>query len=77
MKRIVCDPEILGGKPVLEGTRLSVAHILELLAQGMTSDEIAEAYPEVTPEDLKAVLRYAAAALHNDVVFEVHPAQGD
>ena len=44
MKRIVCDPEILGGKPVLEGTRLSVAHILELLAQGMTSDEIAEAY---------------------------------
>ena len=77
MNRLVCDPEILGGKPVLEGTRLSIELILGLLAEGMTSDEIAGAYPEVTPEDLKAVLRYAAEALHNDVVLEVHPAEGD
>ena len=76
MKRIVCNPEILGGKPILEGTRLSVEHILGLLAEGMTNDEIAEAHPEVTPADLKAVLTYAAEALHNDVVLEVRPAEG-
>ena len=74
MKRIVCDVEILGGKPILEGTRLSVEHILGLLAQGLTSVDIAEAYPEITAEDLKTVLNYAAKALHNDVVLEVNPA---
>ena len=76
VKNIVCDPGTLGGKPVLEGTRLSVAHILGLLANGMTSEEIATAYPEVTEQDLRTVLSYASEALHNDVVLEVHSAQG-
>ncbi|OGG50801.1 MAG: hypothetical protein A3F84_17425 [Candidatus Handelsmanbacteria bacterium RIFCSPLOWO2_12_FULL_64_10] len=57
MRRIICDPEILGGKPVVEGTRLSVEHILGLLSQGMTQAEVAETYPELTVEEINAVLR--------------------
>ena len=64
MRRIVANPEILGGKPIVEGTCLSVDHILGLLAHGMSHAEIVEAYPELTIEDVKAVLHYAAAALH-------------
>jgi hypothetical protein len=44
MRRIIADPEILGGKPVVEGTRLSVDHILGLLSHGMSHAEIVEAY---------------------------------
>ena len=71
MRRIVANPEILGGKPIVEGTRLSVDHILGLLAHGMSHAEIAEAYPELTIDDVKAVIHYAAEALHNDVLIEI------
>ena len=71
MRRIVANPEILGGKPIVEGTRLSVDHLLGLLAHGMSQAEIVEAYPELTIDDVKAVIQYAADALHNDVSIEV------
>ena len=71
MRRIICNPEILGGKPVVEETRLSVDHILGLLSHGMSHADIVEAYPELTLEDVNEVIRYAAEALHNDVVIEV------
>ena len=71
MRRIICNPEILGGKPVVEGTRLSVDHILGLLSHGMSHADIVEAYPELTVEDVNEVIRYAAESLHNDVVIEV------
>lgn len=70
-RRIISDPEILGGKPVIEGTRLSVEHVLGLLSHGMSHAEIAEAYPELSVEDVNEVLRYTVSALHNDVVVEV------
>ena len=60
MKRIILDPGILGGKPVVEGTRLSVEHILGLLARNMLPQEIVEAYPILTVEDVNGVLEYAA-----------------
>jgi uncharacterized protein (DUF433 family) len=71
MRQIVANPEILGGKPMVEGTRLSVDHILGLLAHGMSHAEIVEAYPDLTLDDVKAVIQYAADALHNDVLIEV------
>jgi len=74
MRHIVVNPEILGGKPIVEGTRLSVEHVLGLLAHGMSHREIVEAYPELTIDDVKAVIQYAADALHNDVLIEVKPA---
>jgi uncharacterized protein (DUF433 family) len=51
-----------------------VEHILGLLAHGMSHSEIVESYPELTVDDVKAVIQYAADALHNDVLIEVKPA---
>jgi uncharacterized protein (DUF433 family) len=48
MRGIMANFEILGGQPIVEGTRLSVDHILGLLAHGMSHTEIVEAYPELT-----------------------------
>ena len=72
--RIVTDPEILGGKPIIKGTRLSVEFILELLASGMTQAEILEDYPHISEEDLHAVLEYAAHALKNDIYIPLEKA---
>ena len=47
MVRIIANPEILGGKPVIEGTRISVEHVLGLLANGMTNEEIIADYPDL------------------------------
>ena len=63
MARIISNPEILGGKPIVEGTRLSVEHILGLLAHKMTPDEIVASYPELSEESIQCVLVYAAEAL--------------
>ncbi|MBM3238034.1 DUF433 domain-containing protein [Candidatus Poribacteria bacterium] len=71
MKRIIANPEILGGKPIIEGTRLSVEHILGLLANGMSHEEIIKAYPELDKESIHAVLEYAAAALRNEIIIDV------
>ncbi|MXZ11135.1 MAG: DUF433 domain-containing protein [Gemmatimonadetes bacterium] len=76
MKHIISDPGILGGKPVIEGTRLSVEHILGLLARNMSQREIVEAYPVLTVEDVNGVLEYAAKALQNDIVIDVKMASG-
>ena len=70
-RRIIADPEILGGKPVVENTRLSVAHILGLLSRGMSVDEMIEAYPILEREDILNVIGYAAVALENDIFLEV------
>ena len=71
MVRIIADPEILGGKPVVEGTRLSVEHILGLLASGMSNQEIIADYPDLSEESFRAVLAYAARALQNEIVIDV------
>ena len=63
MREIISDPSILGGKPVIEGTRLSVEHILSLLARNMSHREIVEAYPILTVEDVNGVLEYAATVM--------------
>lgn len=70
MVRIVANPGILGGKPIVEGTRLSVEHILGLLASGMSNQEIIADYPDLTEESIRAVLGYAARALQNDIVVD-------
>ena len=58
---IVRDPEILGGKPIVRGTRLAVEFILELFAAGWTQDQVLENYPTLTPEQLRAVFSSFAA----------------
>lgn len=68
MDRITFNPKILGGKPIIKGTRLSVEFILELLASGMTEPEIFEEYPKLKKADVKAVLEYAARTIKREEV---------
>jgi uncharacterized protein (DUF433 family) len=74
MKRIVTNPGILGGKPIIKGTRLSVEFILELFASGMTKAEILGDYSHIKEEDLTAVLEYAAHAFKNEVYIPLEKA---
>ncbi len=60
LERITFDPEVKGGRACIRGTRMTVSLILNLIANGMTQDEILEAYPYLESDDLQAVLRYAA-----------------
>lgn len=58
LKRIVCDPKILKGKPIVKGTRISVEIILDYLATGMSIEEIAKEL-KISVEDVKAAILYA------------------
>lgn len=60
LKRITANPEILGGKPVIKGTRISVELILSKIASGMSERDILEDYPHLTAADIKAALEYGA-----------------
>lgn len=62
-KWIVCDPELLGGKPAIRGTRFSVAFLLQCLAEGMTPEEIDATYAPFPHEAIPEILRAASAAL--------------
>jgi len=64
--RIVSDPNILVGKPVVKGTRISVELILGWLANGWAFDQLLESYPNITREDIFAALAFAAERLHED-----------
>lgn len=65
LDRIVIDPKVMVGKPVIRGTRLTVQYILGLLAQGATEDEILEEYDGVTRDDILACLLFASEALES------------
>jgi uncharacterized protein (DUF433 family) len=67
MDRVVIDPEILVGKPVIKGTRIAVSLIIELLANGMSEKEILKEYPQLKKEDVKAALLYASKCLEREV----------
>lgn len=66
--RIVVDPQILVGKPVIKGTRISVEQILRSIAGGMSHAEILDAYPRLTEDDILAAVEYAADTIANEVV---------
>jgi uncharacterized protein (DUF433 family) len=55
--RIVINPKILVGKPVIKGTRIAVEFVVELLANGWTNEQILHEYDHLTPEDIQACLR--------------------
>jgi len=70
-ERIVVDPEVLAGKPVIRGTRLAVEFILELLAAGQSENEILADYPGLTREDLLACISYASYLAHEYKAYPV------
>ena len=71
MDRIVVDPEIMVGKPVIKGTRITVQLIVKLLANGETGAEILEDYPDLKKEDIKAALLYASEYLDHEEIIPV------
>lgn len=66
--RITFDPNVLGGKACIRGMRISVALIVNLVANGMTTEEILEEYPDLEAQDIQQSLRYAAWAAE-DVIY--------
>jgi uncharacterized protein (DUF433 family) len=70
-ERIVFDPRVLAGKPVIRGTRLAVEFILELLAAGQTETEVLANYPGLTREDILACLSYASYLAHEYKAFPI------
>lgn len=70
-ERIVLDPQVLAGKPVIRGTRLAVEFILELLAAGQKETEILENYPGLVQEDILACLEYAHRLAQEHSVYSL------
>jgi uncharacterized protein (DUF433 family) len=72
--KIISNPNIMMGKPIIAGTRITVEHILELLAGGRTIDQILEAHPHITYEDVQAALTYAAESVRIDHTYPLDQA---
>lgn len=67
--RIVLDPAVLVGKPVIKGTRISVEFVVDLLARGWTVEQVLKEYDHLTLEDIQACLAYASEVLKSERVY--------
>jgi uncharacterized protein (DUF433 family) len=72
--RIIFDPAILGGKPIIRGTRISVELILEWIASGATRDEIVQRHPHLTVADVEQALAYSASVVRNEILLSAEVA---
>lgn len=70
LNRITFNKDVLYGKPLIRGLRISVEMILELLARGATEEEILQDYPQLQPDDLRAALLYAHHMVARESVFD-------
>jgi len=68
---VVSDPQVMMGKPVIAGTRITVELILEKMAVGETIEQVVAAHPRLTRQSVLAALDFAAQALRADVVYPV------
>jgi uncharacterized protein (DUF433 family) len=71
-ERIVIDPALHHGEPCITGTRVPVSVIVGSIADGDTPSQILDAYPQITPEDIKAALKFAAEAVNNADFVPLH-----
>jgi len=71
LDRITVNPQLMVGKPTIRGLRITVEQILKALANGITTPELFEDYPELEPEDIQAVLLHATELVSEEQVFEV------
>lgn len=67
--RVLIDPAIHHGDPSIKGTRIPVSIIVGSIADGMSMSEVLHAYPQLTPEDIRAALAYAAEVLRHEVII--------
>jgi len=70
-ERIVINPSILVGKPVIRGTRISVEFVIGLLGQGWTIEQVLEEYDHIKREDIQACLSYASEVLSSEKVYPI------
>ena len=68
-ERITFDPHVMGGRACIRGMRMTVSLVVNLIANGMTTNEIIAEYPDLEPEDIREALQYAASLASE----EVHP----
>jgi uncharacterized protein (DUF433 family) len=68
-ERITLDADVLAGKPIIKGTRISVEFVVDLLGRGWTVEQILREYDHITPEDIQACLAYAGDVLKSERVY--------
>lgn len=68
LNRIEINPNVMLGKPVIRGTRIPVELLIRKLSEGATEDELLDAYPRLSNEDIKAALAYAADTLAHETI---------
>ena len=71
--RIVRDPKICGGEPVIKGTRVTLRTVLASLAEGATTEEILADFPTLSEKDIRAVIAFAAASAEEDIPVPAIP----
>ena len=69
---IISDPQIMTGKPIIKGTRITVEHILEDIANGLNIDQILQEYPHLTREEVQAALKFAMDAVRMSAAYPVN-----
>lgn len=74
LARITVNSDVLVGKPTIRGLRISVAQILDALSNNVPVEDLLKDYPELEPEDIQAVLAYAAERVEEDKIYKVHAA---
>jgi len=67
-ERITFDPQIMGGRACIRGMRITVSHVVNMVANGMTTDEIMREYPDLEVEDIRDALQYAAFLSREEVM---------
>ena len=71
-QRIITDPKIMLGKPVINGTRITVELILKKMSEGMSVNEFLEAYDHIARDDVFAALKYASDLIANEEIIVPH-----
>ncbi len=69
--RIIVDPKVLVGKPIVRGTRIAVEFVIELLSEGWSHPQILANYPHLAPQDITACLRYASSMMNRERVYPI------
>jgi uncharacterized protein (DUF433 family) len=70
-ERIIVDPKVLVGKPIIKGTRIAVEFITELLAEGWSHTQILSNYPQLKEDDIRAALAYATELMKEERVYRL------
>ncbi len=73
LERIVVNPQIFGGKPIIRGMRMAVEHVLGMLAAGDTPETILKEYPSLERDDIQACLLFAHRSLSGEYVYDRMP----